>query len=154
MLAVGSLVAALFGTQLFETEKFTQIIKLMFSGTFILLTLLGISTVMQLAKLRAAWYEAMLAMNQLKEFAIQQNPELAGAFRWQNDSLPPKHKRNSISYYQASEVALIGGMMFGAAAFFFQQAFFQVTILTWMLSGSLGFALIFLQLSIYSRLTK
>jgi len=154
LIAVGSLVAALFSTQLFDTDKFTETVKLMFSGLFILLTLLGTSTIMQLARLRTAWYEAMLAMNQIKDFAIAQNPELTKAFRWQTRTLPPKYKRNSVSYYQALEVALIGGLMFGASAFFFQQALFQITTLTWIICGILGISMIFLQLSIYTRLTK
>ena len=154
LIAVGSLVAALFGTQLFDTDKFTQTIKLMFSGLFVLLTLLGISTIMQLARLRAAWYESMLAMNQIKDFAMKQNPELVSAFRWTTNSLPPKHKKNSVSYYQALEVALIGGLMFGAAVFFFQQAFFQLTALTWLICAIFGLLLVYIQLSIYGYLTK
>jgi F0F1-type ATP synthase assembly protein I len=68
--------------------------------------------------------------------------------------LPPKYKRNSVSYYQALEVALIGGLMFGAAIFFLQQAFFYVTALTWIISLLSGFAMTFIQTSIYTRLTK
>ncbi|MGB8980307.1 MAG: hypothetical protein WCC12_00370, partial [Anaerolineales bacterium] len=65
LIAVGSLLAAMFGTQLFDPEFFTQTVDLMFGGLFVLLTLLGTSTVVQLGRLRAAWYESMLAMNQL-----------------------------------------------------------------------------------------
>jgi len=50
LIAVGSLIAALLGTQVFDPEKFTQAVKLAFSGAFALLTLLGISTVLQLAR--------------------------------------------------------------------------------------------------------
>src|SRR5688572_28163373 len=97
LIAVGSLVAALFGTQLFEIEKYTQTVKIMFSGLFVLLTLLGTSTIMQLARLRSAWYEAMLAMNQIKDFAMKQSPELVQAFRWQTGTLPPRYKSSSVS---------------------------------------------------------
>ncbi|HKJ40061.1 MAG TPA: hypothetical protein VJ972_14890 [Anaerolineales bacterium] len=133
LIAVGSLIAALFGTQLFEPEKFTLSVKLMFSGLFLFLTLLGTSTVMQLAQLRSAWYESMMAMNQLKDFAMKQSPELADAFRWKTSTLPEKYKSSSVSSYQALEVSLIGGLMFAASTFFLQQAFFSVTILTWLL---------------------
>jgi hypothetical protein len=149
LVAVGSLVATLFGTQLFDAEKFTQAVKLMFSGLFALLTLLGSSTIMQLARLRSAWYESMLAMNQLKDFAISQNPELAKAFRWKTSTLPPKFKERSISYYQALEVALIGGLMFGAAMFFLQQAYFHITILNWVVCVLSGGLAIYAQLVIY-----
>jgi len=151
LLAVGSLVAALFGTQLFDAEKFTQTVKIMFSGLFILLTLLGTATVMQLARLRAAWHESMLAMNQLKDFAMSQHPELVHAFRWKTSTLPSKYKTGSVSYYQAVEVALIGGLMFGAAIFFLQQAFFLVDPIHWIVSVASGVLSIFIQLIIYRR---
>jgi len=152
MIAVGSLVAALFGTQLFETEKYTQTVKIMFSGLFVLLTLLGTSTIMQLARLRSAWYEAMLAMNQIKDFAMKQSPELVHAFRWQTGTLPPKYKRGSVSYYRAVEVSLISGLMFGASMFFLQQAFFSITWLNWIISTLSGIFTVYFQLIIYRRI--
>ena len=155
LIAVGSLVAALFGTQLFEADKFTHTVKIMFSGLFILLTLLGTSTIMQLARLRGAWYEAMLAMNQIKDFAMNQSPELTVAFRWTKDTLPPKYKTGSVSYYQAIEVALISGLMFGAATFFLQQAYFIPTrSINWILSALAGMLTVHIQLNIYKRALK
>ena len=155
LIAVGSLVAALFGTQLFDTEKYTQTVKIMFSGLFVLLTLLGTSTIMQLARLRGAWYEAMLAMNQIKDFAMNQNPELTAAFRWTKDTLPPKYKKGSVSYFQAIEVSLISGLMFGAATFFLQQAFnTTITLFNWIISGVAGLLTIYIQLIIYKRVLK
>ena len=151
LIAVGSLVAALLGTQLFDVDRFTLTVKIIFSGVFILLTLLGTSTIMQLARLRSAWYESMLAMNQLKDFAISQNPELTNAFRWQTSTLPSKYKMGSVSYYQAVEVALISGLMFAAATFFLQEAFFAISLLSWLLSAGFGLSAIYLQLIIYKR---
>ena len=109
---------------------------------------------MQLARLRGAWYEAMLAMNQIKDFAMKQNPELTDAFRWTKDSLPPKYKRGSVSYFQAVEVSLISGLMFGAAMFFLQQAFFEITLINWILSGLLGLFTVYIQLAIYRRVVN
>jgi hypothetical protein len=152
LIAVGSLIAALFGTQLFEPDKFTPAVKLMFSGLFLFLTLLGTSTVMQLAQLRSAWYESMMAMNQLKDFAMEQSPELVKAFRWKTTTLPAKYKRGSVSSYQALEVSLIGGLMFAASMFFLQQAFFSVTTLTWLLSALSGVLAVYTQMTIYKRL--
>ncbi|MDX1378502.1 MAG: hypothetical protein R3307_06615 [Anaerolineales bacterium] len=152
LIAVGSLVAALFGTQLFEPEKFTQAVKLMFSGLFLLLTLLGSSTVMQLAQLRTAWYESMMAMNQIKDFAMKQNPELVKAFRWKTTTLPAKYKRGNVSYYQALEVAMIGGLMFGAAMYFLQQAYFSISVLNWILCALLGALAVLTQMAVYKRL--
>lgn len=154
LIAVGSLVAALFGTQLFDAERFTQAVKIIFSGLFVLLTVLGTFTVMQLARLRSAWYESMLAMNQLKDFAMSQSPELIKAFRWKSTTLPSKYKAGSVSYYQAIEVAMIGGLTFGAAVFFLQQAFYTVSPLTWGIAIVFGVLTIFLQLVIYKQVLK
>lgn len=154
LIAVGSLVAALFGTQLFDTDRFTQPVKIMFGGLFALLTLLGASTVLQLARLRAAWHESMMAMNQLKEFAMSQSPELVKAFRWKTATLPPKYKTGSVSYYQAVEVAVIGGLMFGAAMFFLQQAFVSMGIINWIICGISGALAVYVQLVLYKRSLK
>jgi hypothetical protein len=152
LIAVGSFIAALFGTQFFDPEQFTRGVQLMFSGVFLLLTFLGTSTVMQLAQLRSAWHESMKAMNQIKDFAMTQHPELANAFRWKTSTLPAKYKRGSVSYYQALEVSLIGGLMFGATTFFFQQAFFSVGTLTWLISILFGILAVYVQMANYKRL--
>jgi hypothetical protein len=154
LIAVGSLIAALLGTQLFDPEKFTTPVKLAFSGAFALLTLLGISTVLQLARLRAAWYESMLAMNQLKDFAMKQSPELMQAFRWKASTLPRKYKKGSVSYYQAREVALIGGLMFAAATFFLQMAFFEVGLLHGFVSAAAGIGMVYLELYMFKRVLE
>ncbi|NWG35058.1 MAG: hypothetical protein HXY42_11480 [Chloroflexi bacterium] len=152
LIAVGSLIAALFGTQFIEAERLTPTIKLMFGAVFLLLTLLGVSTVMQLAQLRSAWYESMRAMNQIKDFAMEQNPELARAFRWKTSTLPPKYKRSSVSTYQALEVAALGGLLCGAAAFFMQSAFLPSNFWTWLVSLLLGILAVFAQMTLYKRL--
>jgi F0F1-type ATP synthase assembly protein I len=126
----------------------------MFSGLFGLLTLLGASTIMQLARLRAAWYESALAMNQLKEYMMSENKRLVNAFRWTTNTLPSKFKKNSVSYFQAIEVSIISGLMFGAAIFFLQQAFFMIELLHWIISILLGFITFYLQLFLYARTLK
>jgi hypothetical protein len=151
LIAVGSLVAALFGTQFFDPNFFTPTASLMFSGLFFLLTMLGTSTVVQLARLRAAWYESMLAMNQLKDYMVSENEALARAFRWKSSTLPPKYKTNSVSYFQAIEVALISGLMLGAATFFLQEAFPPVRTLNWIIAALLGALTIYFQLLLYKR---
>jgi hypothetical protein len=116
--------------------------------------LLGTSTILQLARLRAAWYESALAMNQLKDFMVSQNKELFKAFRWKTSSLPPKYKTSSVSYYQAVEVALISGLMFGTAMFFLQQAFYTISLINWVVAAALGALTVYIQLIIYKRSLK
>ena len=155
LIAVGSLIAALFGTQFLDLKSaLPQTVNLMFSGLFLLLTLLGTSTIMQLARLRAAWYESMLAMNQLKDYMIQENKPLAKAFRWQSNTLPPKYRPNSVSYFQALEVSLISGLMLGASMFFFLQAFFKIGLFHWILVILIGSFALLLQLRVYRQILK
>jgi F0F1-type ATP synthase assembly protein I len=154
LIAVGSLIAAMFGTQLLGMQSLPRAIHLMFSGLFFLLTLLGTSTIMQLARLRAAWYESMLAMNQLKDYMINENKPLAKAFRWQSNTLPPKYRTSSVSYYQAMEVALISGLMLGAALFFLLHAFFGIGLLHWIVLILIGGLTMYVQLKIYKRILK
>lgn len=154
LIAVGSLVAALLGTQFFDPGSFTPTVSLMFSGLFILLTLLGTSTIVQLARLRAAWYESMLAMNQMKDYMINENQGLAKAFRWKTNTLPSKYKTNSVSYFQAVEVALISGLMLGAATFFLQEALLFIGLWQWLISGLAGVLTIYFQLLLYKQSLK
>jgi hypothetical protein len=104
--------------------------------------------------LRAAWYESMLAMNQLKDFMMSQNTDLAQAFRWKSNTLPPKYKTGSVSYYQAVEVALISGLMFGAAMFFLQQAYYPINVITWIVCAGLGALTIYVQMLLYRQFLK
>lgn len=151
LVAVGSLVAAVFGTQYIDSTILAMDVNLLFSALFGLLTFLGTSTVMQLARLRAAWYESALAMNQIKDYAMSENANLANAFRWKTSTLPPKYKKDSVSYYQAREVALISGLMFGAAILFLQRTFVSPGSLQLILSAVLGAAAIVLQLYLYRQ---
>lgn len=151
LIAVGSLIATIFGTQFFDPEFFTKSIKFMFSGIFLLLTLMGTSTVVQLAKLRAAWYESMLAMNQLKEFMIAQNKEISKALRWTSRTLPPKYKKSSISFYQAREAAILSGVTFAASVHFAQYAMDMNNFVNWLVSIASGIVVVFLQLAVYKR---
>ena len=154
LIAVGSLVAAMFGAQYIDSTLLSVDVNILFSGLFVLLTLMGTSTIMQLARLRSAWYESALAMNQLKDYMMRQNQTLTQAFRWTTGTLPSKHKKDSISYYQAIEVALISGLMFGAAIFFLQQALLSLGSFALIPSAVLGIASVFVQLDIYQRVLK
>ena len=151
LIAVGSLVAALLGTQFFDINSPLWTVNLIFGGLFTLLTLLGASTVLQLARLRAAWYESALAMNQVKDYIVSQNKTLTQAFRWTTSSLPSRYKTNSISYYQAREVALISGLMGGAAVFFLLRAFLTINLFHWVLSVLFGIVTLSAQLVLYRR---
>jgi len=102
LVAVGSLIAALLSTQFFENSSNPSFIAWAFCGLFFILTLLGTLTTLQLSRLRAAWYDSMLAMNQLKDYWIlrSKDRELLKAFKWDTGTLPKKSKLNSVSFFQ------------------------------------------------------
>lgn len=155
LIAVGSLVAALFSAQLFGPNGDAGNMNLLFSGLFFILTLLGTTTIMQLARLRAAWYESMLAMNQIKEFVISQDKQLAKAFRWRAHTLPALYKPNSVSYQQTVEVSILSGLMFGASAYFFQKGIaFNFPISNWIVTFGLGALVFWGQLRFYKLLLE
>jgi hypothetical protein len=49
---------------------------------------------------------------------------------------------------------MIGGLMFGAAMYFLQQAFNFANLLIWVISVLLGGLAVFLQMKLYKRLLK
>ncbi len=123
VVSVGSLVATIFGAQIGGgTARFSPSLFLILSALFLLLSIFGFLTTLQLARLRLAWYEAAQAMNQIKRFYLAHLPELEEAFRWKDETIPPPWKTDSISFYMAFEVALVTGMTFAASIFFFQHA--------------------------------
>jgi hypothetical protein len=153
LIAVGSLVAALFSTRLIGPDYDAEGMNLLFSGLFFTLTLLGTTTVIQLARLRCAWYESMLAMNQIKEYVTNKDKELAKAYRWQSKTLPPLFKVNSISYQQTLEVATLSGLMLGASIYYFQKwiAYTDPTF-NWIIICGLGILAFAGQLHLYKKL--
>lgn len=154
LVAVGSLVAALFSTQIFNEKFDPSFVAIAFSGLLLVLTILGALTTLQLARLRLAWYESAMAMNQLKEYwlGLAKDKNLEQAFRWRTSTLPQKYKVNSVSYYQTLEVALLSGMTFGAAVFFFQKGIgYDCPSCNWAYAASLGVLAFLGQLWIYKR---
>ena len=152
LLAVGSLVAALFSTQLLDNRFDPVFLSWAFSGLFLVLTLLGTLTTLQLARLRAAWYDSMLALNQIKDYWQSQakDKHLKQAFKWDTESLPNKYKANSVSFYQTLEVALLSGITFGAAVYFFQSAInYNCPVCNWAYTISLGLFAFLSQLWMY-----
>lgn len=154
LVAVGSLVAALFSTQLFSQKFDPRFVAIAFSGLFFILTILGTLTALQLARLRAAWYDSARAMNQLKDYWIRnaKDKEMKRAFRWGAGSLPKIYKANSVSFYQTFEVALLSGLTFGTSVYFFQRGIgYDCPTCNWAYSIAFGLLAMLLQLVLYKR---
>jgi hypothetical protein len=149
---VGSLMAAILGTQfLSQEDESLKGVFLGFSALFAFLTMLGYFTLLQLARLRTAWIDSARSMNRIKEYYIERSEgDLAAAFRWRENTLPKAFKKGSVANYLAAEVALLSGLIFGAAAYFFQQGAGYTDCL-WAFTVSLGVFMGLLQFYLYKR---
>lgn len=149
LVGVGSLVAAILGAQ--EPAFQDPLIYGAFALLFTVLGLYGVGTLLQLVRLREAWLESALAMNQIKEYYVRYGSEahLAEAFRWRMTSIPAKYKPWSVSFMLASQVALLGGATFGAAMLSGGLAF-GVTL--WVPAIGVGLLTAALQMLVYRRL--
>lgn len=126
-----TLIAALLSAQV-ETAVRQQI-YITFAIIFVLLSVLGLITVLQLARLRQAWLESVRAMNQIKDQLIAADPALAGYFRWRKDTIPAAFKWRSFGFLQAVSVALLSGLALGAAVAFAALAR-EASVVPWALS--------------------
>ena len=128
---VGSLVAAILSA-IFSTSNLKNV-SLAFSGLFVVLTVLGVLTLAQLARLRAAWHESAEAMNQIKDFYIKHNKEIEPAFKWRARTLPATDKPNSIANLMAVEVVLLSAITSAASMYFLLAALGSITVWGWVL---------------------
>jgi hypothetical protein len=92
-----------------------------FFALFGVLASMGLLTILQLARLRASWYESVQALNQIKDYYIEQNNGLESAFAWRAVTAK-KFKWKSLGFLLVIEVALLGGAALGAAIFFAVRA--------------------------------
>ncbi|HRN68951.1 MAG TPA: hypothetical protein PK205_12295 [Promineifilum sp.] len=148
-----TLIAALLSTQV-ETAAQQQL-YITFAIIFVLLSALGLITILQLARLRQAWLESVRAMNQIKERLIADDPSLADYFRWRNATIPPAFKWRSFGFLQALSVALLSGLAIGAAVSFGALASGAVVVpWGWSLLAAVGASAIILLLGYIRPLEK
>jgi len=155
--SVGSLIAAIFSAQLFDTDQNGEVLQNTYRAFCVLfgfLTILGYLTVAQLARLRTAWMDSVKAMNTIKKYYIDHiENDLKPAFLWTDEYAPKGYKPSSVANLLAYQVALLSGLIFAAAVFFFQLGIEQTKFL-WPSSISFGICMAFLQLFFYKRIVS
>lgn len=79
---------------------------------FIVLGILGIISIFTLLRLRSAWTESVMAMNQIKQYVIQnsKSKNLASAFRWGTHTIPNTRKLWSVAYLTLVTIALVSSI--------------------------------------------
>lgn len=139
VLTVGSFLAAMLGLQTDLLQ--TQFIYLAFTILFAILSLNAALTLLQLVRLRQAWYDSALAMNQIKDYYVRNLDGLSldGAFRWRQTTMPVKFKPWSVSFLMALQVTILGGAAVGATLVFAGLALLPSTNnWLWVLAGFVG----------------
>ncbi|MCP4142709.1 MAG: hypothetical protein GY755_20910 [Chloroflexi bacterium] len=116
IVSIGSLFGAFFGTT-FQTDTET-LTYAAFASLFLFLSWFGVLTLKQLIRLRKAWFESAKAMNQIKDFIIEENEKFSKALRWQSSTLPKMYKPSSVAYLLAQQVIILGAITFGAMFFY------------------------------------
>ena len=139
VLTVGSFLAAMLGLGTDSLQ--TQFIYLAFAILFVILSLIAALMLLQLVRLRQAWYDSAPAMNQIKSYYVQNLDELPldAAFRWRQNTLPVKFKPWSVSFLMALQVTILGGATVGATMVFAGLALLSNTnAWLWVLAGFVG----------------
>lgn len=154
LVTFGSFIAALVSAQFEVAPEHAGWVQWGFFGLFLALALMGLVTVIELARLRAAWFESIAAMNQIKEHYLSRYPELEPAILWRNSStgMPSKLKLNSVSFMLVLQVGVLGGAALGASLFFALQAISGMA--GFLPAIAVGVAYFFVLLEIYRQALK
>lgn len=112
-------IAALLGTQM--DNLMVPQVYWAFAALFVVLFLVSTLTLLQLIRLREAWFESIKAMNTIKAYYEASLPglKLDTAFRWKTVTIPEQYKPWSVGFLLALQVAVLGGASAGAAVVFF-----------------------------------
>jgi hypothetical protein len=148
---LGGFAAALYSSQ--GPNSTQPELYALFGGLFLILSLTGMLTLLQLIRLRQAWFESIAAMNQIKDYYQANFPalKLEQALRWGRANPPALHKPWSISYFLALQVAVMGGASLGAAVYYF-GLLFQYSL--WLGALLAGGAYLAGQMVLYWRLLR
>lgn len=118
LVTLAGLIAAILGTQ-FDNLAVPQVYYA-FSALLVVLTAASLLTVLQLARLRQAWFGSVSAMNHMKDYYARHFPDLQlkDAFAWDHNTLPARYKPWSVGFLLALQTAVLGGVCLGAALIF------------------------------------
>lgn len=130
LLTLGSFIAAILSNDSPISESSSvNLVNIAFGFLFLFLTFQGVLTMLQLARLRGAWFESVKAMNQIKGYYEEQFPDIKKAFRWQDKTLPARYKRKSVGYYLALQISLLSGVTLATALGEFLSSFLPMDII-------------------------
>lgn len=154
LVTLGSFIAAMFSNDLLSLEPGDQItVNIGFGILFILLTFQGTMTLLQLARLRGAWFEGVKAMNQIKKYYKKHFSDLDEAFRWGDQNLPKRFKPNSVGFLLAMQVALLSGFSLSAAFAVFASTIFPRDLILYI-GIAITILSVFILMLLFKKITE
>ena len=151
LVTLAGFIAAILGTQ-FERLAVPQVYYA-FSALFVVLGAASVLTILQLARLRQAWFSSVSAMNQVKAYYVSHctHLQLTDALVWDINTLPARFKPWSLGFLVALQTAILGGASVAAATVFVGLIRNQWW---WWQAAAAAFLFIALQLWLYRHLLR
>jgi hypothetical protein len=114
------------------------------------LVALGVSSFLQLAKLRLAWIDSVRAMSRIKQHYIEvlHDTAFARSFHWGSETIPPADKKWTIAFLVALTMAFINSVSLGGMV-----TMFSLVIggdLWWIQGSAVGILALMTHLVIWS----
>jgi hypothetical protein len=149
--AVGGLLLAILGAQ--SQVKPTPGVYWAFAALFGAVSFSGLLTLLQLVRLRQAWFDSVRAMNRIKEYYVNHSghASLPLALAWRASTMPRPFSMRTISFLYAVQVAALSGLTAGVTVMFVGFVY-QGWWWGWALLVGVGYA--FTQLLLYWRLMR
>ncbi len=150
LVTVGSLIGAMLTSQF--TSNLVNV-RLGFAALFLILAIGSFITLLQLVRLRQAWFDSARAMNRIKAFYLTQHEgeNLKDAFLWTSRTLPKKEKAWSISFLLTVQVALLGAVLAGASVVFLGLA---LGFVLWWPALFVALLIFFMHIWLFRRLLR
>ena len=154
LVSFGSFIAGLVTTNFTANMVQSALINFGFAALFGALALMGLLTVVQLARLRLAWYDTARALNHIKQYYADHvtGLDLSRAFLWKNDSLPKKFKLASIAFLLILQVVVLSGVALAAGVYMLCVGLQLVNGLLPAILGGVAFMLV--QIWLYWRMLR
>lgn len=115
LILVGGISSVLAGLAAVNSGNQLEVPREAFALLFFLMGVIGFFIMFKLIRLRQAWAESVREMNQIKDYYVQRFPDLAEAFLWRKETIPPAGKLWSITFNLVLLVTLIDSTAVGAA---------------------------------------
>ncbi|MEP7103969.1 MAG: hypothetical protein ABI721_04655 [Candidatus Dojkabacteria bacterium] len=77
---------------------------------FLGLFIFGLVSLFQLVKTRVAWKSSVIAMNKIKDFYVENNKDLARAFKWRMDNIPKANSKLAVIFAQGISIMVLNAM--------------------------------------------